>query len=103
MNENKKLQEAVHMAMTAGYQIKREAFEFLTLLATTEDPSKLMTKAIEQLNGLNEKSLFIEKQMLEQVAEPKEPAKEIASQEPENVSSEILLAVGSQVTEGKAP
>lgn len=103
MNENKKLQEAVHLAMTAGYQIKREAFEFLTLLATTEDPSKLMTKAIEQLNSLNEKSLFIEKQMLEQVAEPKEPAKEIASQEPENVSSEISLAVGSQVTEGKAP
>jgi DNA polymerase II small subunit len=101
MSEAEKLQKAVELTMAAGYQLNREAFEFLSLVATTQDPTEIMTKAIHQIENLEEKPFFIERNLLEQLLKASEPAKEIANQPLEQSVRPILEDQTLQVTEGK--
>jgi DNA polymerase II small subunit len=93
-----KLQKAVELTISAGYQINKEAFEFLTTLASTQDPTEIMSKAIHKIEDLKEKPLFIDRSFLEHLVEPSETKKEIPAQfleEPPQALPEV------RVTEGK--
>ena len=67
MSEEEKLQKAVRTTIAAGYQLNKEAFEFLSMVASTEDPARIMAKAIKQIENLEEKPFFIERCFLEEL------------------------------------
>jgi DNA polymerase II small subunit len=77
------LQRAVEITMAAGYQIDREAFDFLTVVAKLDDPSALIIKALQKIENLKEKPMFIGKSLLEAVlveAEPHEQDRRMETQ-----------------------
>lgn len=65
---SERLQRAVSLTIEAGYQLNKEAFDFLNSLSKTEDPIKLMEETIKKLETIPEKTLFIDKNLLEEVA-----------------------------------
>ena len=69
MSGKEKLQKAIEATITAGYQLNSEAFEFLSQNAETKDPVDLMNLALEKLQGLEEKPIFIDKRFLEILVE----------------------------------
>ena len=68
MSEGEKLQRAVSFTIAAGYQLDKEAFDFLTTLSKKEDPLSLMERTINKLEGLPEKPLFVDLKFLEEMA-----------------------------------
>ncbi|UCD26516.1 MAG: DNA-directed DNA polymerase II small subunit [Candidatus Bathyarchaeota archaeon] len=68
MSEGEKLQRAVSFTIAAGYQLDKEAFDFLTTLSKKEDPLSLMERTIEKLAGLPENPLFVDRKLLEEMA-----------------------------------
>jgi len=76
MNNTEKLQKAVELTLTAGYQLNKEAFEFLNTVAATEDPVEVVNKALEKIETLKEKPLFIERSFLEELTKKPEPLEE---------------------------
>ncbi len=58
MSEIERLQKAVELTISAGYQLNRDAFEFLSMLSSTEDPSAIVAKAIREMDSLQDKPLF---------------------------------------------
>jgi DNA polymerase II small subunit len=98
MSEVGKLQKAVELTIAAGYQLNKEAFEFLSTLAITQDPTEIMGKAIHEIETLKEKPLFIERSFLEHLVESSEPKKEISTQLLEEPPKTVLE---SRITEGK--
>lgn len=100
MTETERLQRAIELTMTAGYQLDKEAFDFLTLAAATEDPEVIMGKAIDRIASLTDKPLFINRNFLEQLLkEPEHPNEIIApSMTEENVSD-----AQPRITENKKP
>lgn len=76
MNNDKKLQKAVELTLTAGYQLNKEAFEFLGILAATEDPVEVVSKALEKIETLEDKPLFIERNFLEELTKKPENLEE---------------------------
>jgi len=46
-----KLQKAVSITLSAGFQLDKEAFQFLNMLAQTEDPTELVKEAIRRLEN----------------------------------------------------
>lgn len=100
MREAEKLQRAVQLTIAAGYQLDRGAFEFLSLLATTEDPGEIMQKAIERAGSLAEKPLFIGRPFLEGIAQEKRPPQEVFHQQVEELFQEPSVAQ-AQVAEAK--
>ena len=99
MNETEKLQKAVELAIDAGYQLNKEAFEFLNLVSATEDPTELMSKAIQEIETLEKKPLFIGRNLLEELVKRAEPAREAPTrplEEPIQTFPEL------QIIEGKA-
>jgi len=80
MIETEKLQKAVELTIAAGYQINKEAFEFLTTLAITQDPTEIMKMAIHEIEALKEKPLFIDKNFLEKLVKPLESQEENLAQ-----------------------
>jgi DNA polymerase II small subunit len=78
MKEMEKLQKAVGLTIAAGYLLDKGAFDFLNMIATTEDPTEIITKAIGKIENLSEKPLFIERTFLEQLLKERaEPAEEM--------------------------
>ena len=67
MSESGRLQKAVELTMAAGYQIDREAFEFLSTIAAVDDPTDVINKALQKIEGLQDKPIFIGKSFLESV------------------------------------
>jgi len=98
MNDLEKLQKAVELTIAAGYQIDKEAFEFLSTLASTQDPEEIMSKAIHEIKALREKPLFIDKSFLEQLVKMSEPRKEISTQ---LIEEPLQPLPKPQVIEGK--
>jgi DNA polymerase II small subunit len=98
MSEPEKLQKAVELTIAAGYQINKEAFEFLSTLAITQDPTKIISKAIHEIEALKEKPLFIDRNFLETLVEPSEPKKEIPTQ---LLEEPIQTLPEPSITEGK--
>jgi len=74
---SEKLQKAVSHVMAAGYQLDKEAFDFLGTLSQTEDPIKLTEEAIKKIETLTERPLFIGKELLEEIAKENLPKKEL--------------------------
>ncbi len=99
MSEAERLQKAVALTIAAGYQLNREAFEFLRLIAAVEDPSEIMDKAIKKIVALSEKPLFIDKTFLENLLEEQKPTRESVMQ-PSEVFRETTVP-RPQVTEDK--
>jgi DNA polymerase II small subunit len=71
MSEGERLQKAVSFTISSGYQLEKEAFEFLNVAAKTEDPLYLMEEAVRKIRDLPQKPLFIDRSFLE--AMNKEP------------------------------
>jgi len=65
MSAQDKLQRAIEATITAGYQLNSEAFEFLIQNAESSDPFEIMTIAIQKLETLTDKPMFIEREFLE--------------------------------------
>lgn len=104
MSNLERLRKAVEITIAAGYQLNQEAFGFLNMLASTEDPTEIMGKAIKRIESLAEKPLFIDRSFLEQLLETSATAKEITVNVEEPTSkkpSEPQPPWESQVTEGK--
>jgi len=102
MSGTEKLQKAVALTITAGYQLNREAFEFLSVAAASEDPTEIMNKALQKIGNLEEKPLFIDKGFLEHLLSESEPSKEIVIQPPEHPAKETPTSE-PQITEAKKP
>jgi len=67
VSEDGRLQRAVSFTMAAGYQLNKEAFEFLSAISQTENPISLMEEAIKKIESLSEKPLFINRNFLEEM------------------------------------
>lgn len=89
MNFSEKLRKAVELTIEAGYQLDKGAFEFLNEVSTTEDPVEIVSKALTKIEALQEKPLFIERSLLEELTKKLErnespllepPVKEVTSQ-----------------------
>lgn len=65
---SERLQRAVSFTIEAGYQLDKNAFDFLNSLSKTEDPIKLVEETIKKLEIASERTLFIDKNLLEEVA-----------------------------------
>ncbi len=83
MSAQEKLQLAIQTTMEAGYQLNSEAFEFLIQNASTNDPVNIMNLALERIQGLQNKPMFIERSFLEALIQVIEPAPQIQTSEPE--------------------
>jgi len=70
------LQKAVYTALEAGYQLDKEAFNFLEKLSKTEDPIIIVEKAVKKAQTLSQKPLFIGRSLIEELLteETKKPA-----------------------------
>jgi DNA polymerase II small subunit len=74
VSEGDRLQKAVSFTISAGYQLDKDAFEFLNTISTTKDPLYLMEEAIKKIKDLPQKPLFINRVFLENIK--KEPCTE---------------------------
>jgi len=64
-----RLQRAVSFTIAAGYQLDKQAFDFLNTLSQTEDPVKLMEEVVKKIKNLSQKTLFIQRSFLEEIVE----------------------------------
>jgi DNA polymerase II small subunit len=95
---SERLQKAVELTIAAGYQLNKEAFEFLSTIAAREDPVEIISKALKKFDTLKDKPLFIEKGLLEEFA--KEP-KSVESLPPQELDTSSILIQPEQILEGK--
>jgi len=98
MSETARLQKAVELTIEAGYQLNKEAFEFLSTITATEDPTEIISKAIKRIGTLKEKPLFIERSFLEQLVKEAKPTKEILIQP---LEEQLQKMPEPQLTEAK--
>jgi DNA polymerase II small subunit len=102
-SEADKLQKAVELTLSAGYQLNKEAFEFLSVITVTEDPVEVMNKAIKQLEETGQRPFFIDRGFLERVLETDKPVEEITSEPTEKQPEPLAASQPTQPTGGKAP
>ncbi len=69
LGSEEKLQRAIEATISAGYQLNSEAFEFLCKHAHDSDPETIMNLALQQIEALQDKPMFIEKAFLEALME----------------------------------
>jgi DNA polymerase II small subunit len=87
MGAQEKLQAAIQATIAAGYQLNSEAFEFLIQNAQTKDPEFIMKLALERIQDLQDKPMFIERPFLEALLiQPAVPAVEITPPAPQVTS-----------------
>ena len=94
MSEGDRLQKAVYFTISSGYQLDKEAFEFLNVSAKTEDPLYLMEEAVRKIRDLPQKPLFIDRSFLE--AMKKEPC--AAEEKPLQVTSFLFSGLKATLT-----
>jgi DNA polymerase II small subunit len=99
MSQIEKLQQAIETTIAAGYQLNRDAFEFLSIIAATDDPTAIMNKALQRIEELKEKPLFIDRSFLETLLKQPEPPGEMQAQLTEEQLEE---QPEKQLTEGKS-
>ncbi|MEM2439611.1 MAG: DNA-directed DNA polymerase II small subunit [Candidatus Bathyarchaeia archaeon] len=73
---SERLQKAVELTIASGYQLNKDAFEFLSMIAATEDPVEVISKALKKIETIGNKPLFIVRKFLEELIEKPESAKE---------------------------
>ncbi len=62
-----RLQKAVSFTIASGYQLNKEAFNFLSIISKSQDPIKLMEEVVRKTKALAGKPLFISRDLLEEV------------------------------------
>jgi DNA polymerase II small subunit len=86
LSQTEKLRKAVELAISSGHQLSKEAFDYLQIIAATEDPTECMKKAITRMETYKEQPIFIERRLLEQLASsPELPNQTTAEEAPEPV------------------
>ena len=108
MQQTEKLQKAVKMTLTAGYQLNKDAFDLLEMLSSIEDPACIIEKVLQKIAELKERPFFIDRNFIEELLQEIEPRTEIATnQEPLSTVIEPTTAhqeqKSLQVTEAKRP
>jgi DNA polymerase II small subunit len=98
MSEREKLQRAVEATIAAGYQLNNEAFELLSTAAATDDPTTIMSKALQRIEELEEKPVFIDKSFLETLLKQPESVEEEQIQPQDKTSKPPQ----HQIIEGKS-
>ncbi|MGQ9529950.1 MAG: DNA-directed DNA polymerase II small subunit [Candidatus Bathycorpusculaceae bacterium] len=101
MSQNEKLHKAVELTIEAGYQLNKEAFEFLSSMAATEDPTEIINKAIQKIEELKEKPMFIDRSFLEQLVKEQKPVEEAIPQVLEPLHTLTELESLSTLGKGK--
>jgi len=93
MTISEKLQKAVELTIAAGYQLNKEAFEFLNEASATEDPVEIISKALAKIETLKDKPLFIERSLLEELVKKPESIESphLAQQVNEGASQQVIL------------
>jgi DNA polymerase II small subunit len=99
MSETEKLQKAIGTTIAAGYQLNRDAFEFLSIVAATDDPTAIMDKALQRIEELREKPLFIDRSFLETLLKQPERSGERHVQ---SIEEPLGEQPEKQLTEGKS-
>ena len=98
MTDTARLQRVVEKTIAAGYQMDREAFDFLSAIAASDDPDELVTKVLKRIEDLEEKPMFIGKGFFEEEAihlqhermiEPPHPAVQPPANKPESPEEAI--------------
>ncbi len=56
--------------IASGYQLDAQAFEFLRMISTSEDPKAIVSKAMRQIEGMKEKPTIIGRGLLENLLQP---------------------------------
>ncbi len=97
MSDTEKLQKAIEITIAAGYQLNQDAFEFLSLAAATDDPTVIMNRAVQRMEELQEKPLFIEKSFLEALLKPPEATEEGQAQSQEKEREENPTPEGASI------
>ncbi len=94
MSAQEKLQTAIQAIIAAGYQLNSEAFEFLIQNAEINDPVSMMNLALQRIDALQDKPMFIEREFLEALLQqPALAASSIAVtslQEPRQVRESVI-------------
>jgi DNA polymerase II small subunit len=67
----------MELTLSAGYQLDKEAFDFLSIISAQGDPSEVIHRAIKQLEEQGQRPFLIDRQFLEQIVVPSKPAEEI--------------------------
>ena len=101
---SERLQKAVELTIAAGYQLNKEAFEFLNAVAATEDPVEIISKALEKIDALKDKPLFIDRSLLEELIKRPKPSNEAFPQSETAFDEPLLLQriePTPQILEGK--
>jgi len=103
MIEKEKLQRAVEAAIAAGYQLNSEAFDFLSAITVTYDPTVIMNQALQRIEELEDKPFFIDKIFLETLLKPVETSENIEATEKEELQpyDEKWAPSEQQIAEGK--
>ena len=101
MSGKEKLQKAIETTIAAGYQLNSEAFEFLSMVAATDDPTVIMHKALLRMEELEEKPLFIGRSFLETILKQPEPS-EARQVQPQAIEEKTEEQPEEQITEGKS-
>ena len=70
MSEKERLQKAIENVISSGYQLNSDAFEFLSIIAATDDPTAIIDRALHQLSELEDKPFFIDRTFLEAIVKP---------------------------------
>ena len=73
LSEDRRIQEAVSLSLSAGYQLDRDAFGFLSTLSKTQNPLRLMEAVLERLGRQEDKPLVLSKDLLEEAVQGTSP------------------------------
>ncbi|MEM4243843.1 MAG: DNA-directed DNA polymerase II small subunit [Candidatus Bathyarchaeia archaeon] len=99
MSEQEKLQRAVEATIAAGYQLSSDAFDYLHHAAAMDDPAIIISRALQRLEELPEKPLFIDRSFLETLLKQPETTK---SEQIEIQSQKIEPPQHQYITEGES-
>jgi len=94
MSEHKRVQQAVSLSLTAGYNLDKDAFNLLSLMSKTNDPVELIEATLKKLETASKKPFLITKILLEETA--KETFPKTADEKPpiNSYLSEPALTTG---------
>jgi DNA polymerase II small subunit len=95
--EDEKLQKAVAYAISYGYQLDKEAFDFLHLISKTADPEKLVEVAVKKFEQQEERPLFINRLFLEELAKEAFPTKKDENFAPMQESKSVFRPYAKEV------
>ncbi|MCK4933050.1 DNA-directed DNA polymerase II small subunit [Candidatus Bathyarchaeota archaeon] len=64
-----KVREAISLSLRAGYHLDKEAYGFLRTISGTKDPVEFLEVTLRRLEAYGKRTFFIDKALLEEIAE----------------------------------